>query len=145
MPTVTPLSSPPVQNNSARARVLLLVEDEQSLLRAFAHAFERSGFEVLQAIDVPSALMHWDRDADRIAIVVSDVQMPGPPIEELITAVRAREDLSPPILLMSGELRGTETRISSLMQSVNAFLPKPLRIDTLRAEVERHLSVLPPG
>lgn len=145
MPSVTPLSTPPVQHNSSRARVLLLVEDEQSLLRAFAHAFERSGFEVLQAIDVPSALKHWGRDADRISIVVSDVQMPGPPIEELISAVRTRKDLSPPILLMSGELRGTESRISSLMQSVNAFLPKPLRIDTLRAEVERHLAVLPPG
>lgn len=124
--------------------MLLLVEDEQSLLRAFSHALERSGYGVLPAIDVPSAVRHWEANNARIAMVISDVQMPGPPIEELIRIIAAR-DPRPPILLMSGELRGTEQRIKNLMSSVDGFLAKPLRIDALRAEVERHLGKPGPG
>lgn len=123
-------------------QVLLLVEDEQSLLRAFAHALERSGYEVLSAVDVPDALRHWEANRDRISMVISDVQMPGPLIEVLIHAVATREP-RPPILLMSGELRGTEARIKNLMSSVDGFLAKPLRIDALRLEVERRLGVPP--
>ena len=122
--------------------MLLLVEDEQSLLRAFAHALERSGYEVLPAADVPGALRHWEAHRDRISMVISDVQMPGPLIEVLLHAV-AKRDPRPPILLMSGELRGTEERITRLMSAVDVFLAKPLRIDALRREVERLLG-LPP-
>ncbi len=117
---------------------LLLIEDEQSLLRAFAHALERRGYEVLTATDVPSALVHWRARTHGIALVVSDVQMPGPPLEVLIQEIRAHQPRVP-ILLMSGELRGTEERIRGLMSAVDGFLAKPLRIETLRAEIERIL------
>ena len=117
---------------------LLLVDDEQSLLRAFAHAFEKSGYEVLEAGDVTQALALWSSEHERISLILSDVQMPGPPVEELIA--RARDD-SPaiPILLMSGEVRGTQERVEALLDSVDAFLPKPLRLDALKVEVARHL------
>lgn len=122
--------------------MLLLVEDEQSLLRAFTLAFERAGYTVLAAVDVPSALRHWEANRDQVAMVISDVQMPGPLIEELIGAIALRVP-RPPILLMSGELRGTEQRVKNLMSSVDGFMAKPLRIDALRAEVERHLGPRP--
>lgn len=125
------------------AHCLLIIEDERSLLRAFAHAFERQGYEVLTAADVPSALEHWRARANEISMVVSDVQMPGPAVEVLIREVREHARRVP-ILLMSGELRGTEERIRSLMNSVDGFLAKPLRIDALRAEVQRHLAQQPP-
>lgn len=126
----------------AESHCLLIVEDEQSLLRAFAVAFERIGYEVLTASDVPSALEQWQARKDDISMIVSDVQMPGPEIEVLIAEVKRRE---PPvvILLMSGDLRGTEQRIADLMSSVDGFVPKPLRIQALRVEVERLLGMLP--
>ena len=133
----------PHSGSGERTHCLLIVEDEQSVLRAFALAFERLGFEVLTASDVPSALEQWQARGDDISLIVSDVQMPGPPIEVLIAEVKRRE---PPvlILLMSGDLRGTEQRIAQLMLSVNGFVPKPLRIHALRVEVERLLGELPP-
>ncbi|MBX7120266.1 MAG: response regulator [Gemmatimonadaceae bacterium] len=115
---------------------LLIIEDEQSLLRAFAHAFERKGYEVLTAVDVPSAQAHWRARTHGIACIVSDVQMPGPPLEVLIEEIRAHEPRVP-ILLMSGELRGSEDRIRGLMANVDGFLAKPLRLDMLRSEIER--------
>jgi len=124
-------------------RTLLIVEDEQSLLRAFALAFERAGAEVLAAADVPSALAHWRAHRDGIDLILSDVQMPGPPIEVLIAEVKAHAPALP-ILLMSGELRGSEKRITDLMRSVDGFLAKPLRIDALKREIERRLKLLPP-
>lgn len=123
-------------------KCLLLVEDEQSLLRAFALAFERAGYEVLTAVDVPTALAHWQERGDDIALIVSDVQMPGPPVEVLIAEARRRA-AKVAIILMSGELRGTEQRITDLMASVDRFLAKPLRIDALKVEVERQLRELP--
>lgn len=122
--------------------MLLIVEDEPSLLRAFTHAFERSGYVVLAAPDVESALGTWEEAQARIAMVISDVQMPGRPVEELVAAVSKRIP-RPPILLMSGELRGTEKRIEALLDSVDGFLPKPLRIDALRAEIEARIGPRP--
>lgn len=135
-----PVHSDP--RSGAESQCLLIVEDEQSLLRAFAMAFERIGYDVLTASDVPSALEQWQARKDDISIIVSDVQMPGPPIEVLIAEVKRRE---PPVLflLMSGDLRGTEQRIADLMSSVDGFVPKPLRIQALRVEVERLLGLLP--
>ena len=122
--------------------MLLIVEDEPSLLRAFTHAFERSGYVVLAAADVQGALRHWTEAGARIALVISDVQMPGRPVEDLIDAISTRTP-RPPILLMSGELRGTEQRIASLIDSVDGFLPKPLRIEALRTEIERRIGPRP--
>jgi DNA-binding response OmpR family regulator len=126
----------------ARAHVLLIVEDEPSLLRAFSLAFERLGYDVLTASDVPSALAQWRTRGNDVSLIVSDVQMPGPQIEVLITEVKRRVP-APLVLLMSGDLRGTEQRIADLMSSVDGFVPKPLRIQVLRAEVERLLAALP--
>lgn len=117
---------------------LLLVDDEQSLLRAFAHAFEKSGYEVLEAGDVTQALALWSSERERISLILTDVQMPGLPVEQLIA--RARDEApAVPILLMSGEVRGSRERVDALLDSVDAFLPKPLRIDALKVEVARHL------
>ncbi len=143
MTAVTPVSLLADRARGPDSHCLLIVEDERSLLRAFAHAFERLGYEVLAAGDVTAALAHWRARGEGISLIVSDVQMPGPRVEELIAAVRTHE-WHVPILLMSGELRGTEERIRDLMASVDGFLAKPLRIDSLRLEVERRLAVLPP-
>lgn len=119
--------------------LLLLVEDELTLLRALARSFELAQFDVLTAEDVPSALSHWDSHGERIAMVVSDVQMPGPAVEELIAHVR-QQSPAVPILLTSGHLRGTEDRIQRLMGSVDAFLPKPMRLKELHLLVQRLLA-----
>lgn len=125
------------------AHCLLFVDDEQSLLRAFAHAFAKAGYEVLEARDVTQALAHWSAERGRISLILSDVQMPGPPVEELIARARG-DDPAVPILLMSGEVRGTEERVNTLLDSVDGFLSKPLRLDALRLEVERQLRLAYP-
>jgi DNA-binding NtrC family response regulator len=142
MPSLTPHPVKADRATRPEAHCLLIVEDEQSLLRAFAVAFERIGYEVLTASDVPSALEQWQARKDDISMIVSDVQMPGPPIEVLVAEVK-RHHPPVPILLMSGDLRGTEQRIADLMSSVSGFVPKPLRIQALRSEVERMLGILP--
>lgn len=123
-------------------RCLLLVEDERSLLNAFAHAFAKAGYEVLPATDVTSALTHWRSARERIALILSDVQMPGPLVEELIATVR---EASPPvpILLMTGEIGGDDERAARLRERADGFLRKPVRLDALKREVERLLATAP--
>lgn len=119
-------------------RCLLLVDDERALRRAFAQSFARAGYEVLEAGDVPGAIVHWEAARDRISLVLSDVQMPGPPIEDLIGLAR-REAPSVPIVLMSGEIGDDEGRFDDLLASVDGVLAKPMALRDLHREVERHL------
>src|SRR5688572_18237631 len=126
------------------SHVLLIVEDEPSIRRAFVDAFTRVGFEVLEAADVAAALVLWRKHRDRISLVVSDVDVPGPAVEYLVAAARSRNP-APPVVLVSGELLGGAARVREmdLKRSVNSYLAKPLAVESLRLEVERHLAVLP--
>ncbi len=137
-----PFSMFDVAERGPAAHVLLVVEDEPSLRHAFVRAFERLGFEVLAAADVGEALVHWRAHRDRISLVVSDVDIPGPAVEYLVAAAQSREP-PPPVVLISGDLSGGFARRRDLRRSVNSILPKPLAFESLRLEVERYLAVLP--
>lgn len=122
----------------AAARCLLFVEDEQALLHAFSRAFTRAGFEILQANGVAAALGVWATHRERIALILSDVQMPGLPVEDLIARARA-DHPAIPIVLMSGDVPGSEERFRTLVSGVNGFIPKPVPLETILREIERHL------
>ena len=80
---------------------VLLVEDD-GLVREFAaRALREYGYKVLEAHDVEGALRYVESPA--VAIVVSDVVMPGRTVDELTGEIaRLRPGL--PVLLMTGYL-----------------------------------------
>lgn len=123
-------------------RCLLLVDDERSLLNAFANVFAKAGYEVFEATDVAGALVQWRAARERIDLILSDVQMPGSPVEELIATARG-ESPGVRILLMTGETGGDDERATRLRETADGFLHKPMRLDALRREVERLLAPSP--
>jgi CheY-like chemotaxis protein len=56
---------------------LLLVEDEPTVRRPTAAALRRLGYQVLEAATGPEALQVWAKHGRAIALLISDVVMPG--------------------------------------------------------------------
>ncbi len=106
--------------------VLLLVEDEPLTRMDACAALQEAGFEVLDAEDVEAALAVVRQRPD-IAVLVTDVQMPGP-MDGLILA-RVIRALRPEVqvIVTSGGLR---LRAEDLPRGC-AFLPKPYAVDGL--------------
>lgn len=80
---------------------ILIVEDEAAVRAIARRVLEREGFEVIEAGSAPDALRVAREVAGKIALVLSDVVLPGMTGTELCLALR---DVHPevPILFMSG-------------------------------------------
>ena len=78
---------------------ILLVDDDDALLRVLARTLERLGYVVQCAQDGPAAVCVLERGA--FDVLVSDIAMPGMTGIELLLAVR-RVDLDVPVVLMTG-------------------------------------------
>jgi DNA-binding NtrC family response regulator len=75
------------------------VEDEALVRELAARALREYGYKVLEAPDVDSALRYVDHPS--LAVVVSDVVMPGRSGDDLLTEISRRRP-SLPVLLMTG-------------------------------------------
>ncbi len=125
-PTVTP-SAAVAPTRSARP-LILVADDEESLLRLLEEALGRRGFEVVTAMDGRRALEIF-QETPRLQAVVLDVKMPGMSGME---ACRAMHDLRPevPILLSTG-FSEMETDREAAELGAFAVLHKPFRVGAL--------------
>ena len=106
--------------------VVLLVEDELLVRMDACVGLQDAGFEVLDAEDVEGALA-LVRERPDIAVLVTDVQMPGP-MDGLMLArvIRAlRPDIQ--VVVTSG---GLCLKAEDLPRGC-AFVPKPYAVDGL--------------
>ncbi|HQM48321.1 MAG TPA: PAS domain S-box protein [Candidatus Hydrogenedentes bacterium] len=117
--------------------MVLLVDDEESVLRVGEGLLKRLGFGVLKAHDGVEALEVFDRHADVIACVILDVSMPNMGGEEAFLELRERKpDL--PIVISSGYMeRDVAERFAG--QKLTAFLHKPYTGDELRETLRKTL------
>src|SRR3989449_6738166 len=79
-----------------------LVVDDEEILRVGARAtLEQAGYVVLEAEDGASALEVFQRERERIAVVLLDVKMPGRSGEEIFQDLREL-DPNVPVIFCSG-------------------------------------------
>jgi len=106
--------------------VVLLVEDEPLTRMDACAGLREAGFEVLDAEDVEAALRCVHERPD-IAVLVTDVQMPGP--MDGLALARVIRVLRPEVrvVVTSGGLR---LRAEDLPRGC-AFVPKPYAVDGL--------------
>jgi len=116
---------------------VLLVEDEPEVRQATRAMLLRAGFEVLEASDGVEACEVYDRERDRIRVVLMDLTMPR---KDGKTAAREILALDPGarIILTSGFPIGPEAQ-SLADQGLSGFLPKPYRPKDLLAALQRAL------
>lgn len=116
-------------------RVVLVVDDEDTVRRITARTLTEAGFRVLEARDAAGALRLLAALGTHVVwLVVSDVAMPGMTGHQLAEVI-AQQWPEVQVLLYSG--RGGPSR-----DFTGLFLPKPFTPDTLVAAVS---TLLPPS
>jgi two-component system, cell cycle sensor histidine kinase and response regulator CckA len=131
-----PPAAPPPQPAPVE-RLVLLVEDEESVRRLTERALQRAGWQV-SSVDSAEAALEWlprqGGAVGRPSVLVSDILLPGMDGTELVRAVRAVwPDL--PAVLVSGYT--DSALLGDLTAQGVSFLSKPFRLKDLVDCVER--------
>lgn len=134
--TVTPPQEP--ADEWRGKGMILLVDDEEAVLRVGEGLLKRLGFGVLKARDGMEALEVFERHSDVIVCVILDVSMPRMSGDEALEKLRARKpDL--PIILSSGYTeRDVAQRIAQ--EKLTVFLHKPYTGNELRETLRQTLA-----
>jgi two-component system response regulator HydG len=120
-----------VQHAGAQAahRAVLVVDDERGIVESLAKIFDREGISVLTAFDGQAALDLLRKH--RVAVLLTDVMMPGMSGMDLLKATRA---LAPETEVVLMTAYGTvETAVEAMKEGAYDFVTKPLK----RAHVVR--------
>jgi len=107
-------------------RTILVAEDEASVRTFLVTVLERSGYQVLAAVDGSAAIAIVDNSAIVIDAVVSDVDMPGATGLEVVAFARSRRP-GIGLVLTSGTNLWTADQIADGV----TLLQKPFTIDQL--------------
>ena len=119
------------------SETILVAEDDEMLRTLLQIALESCGYSVLASASGPAALELAQRHAEPIALLVSDVTMPGMEGPELARRLAAtRPGLK--VLLLSGYGRDP-----ALLDAGVDFLQKPFRPSALVARVREILDLAP--
>jgi len=115
---------------------VLLVEDDASLREALLDTLRAAGMSALAAPDAPTALQLLA--SEEVALVISDVQMPGPNGYELLTSIRRmRPDL--PVVLMTAF--GTVAQaVAAMREGATDYIVKPSDAQALMEMARRLLA-----
>ncbi len=126
-----------VKTTAEGTETVLLVEDEESILRLGKAVLERSGYSVLAARTPKEALTLVEGCEGPIHLLVTDVVMPEMNGKELKSRI---EKLRPDIkaVFMSGYTANAIVHRGILEEKVD-FLPKPFSVDSLVGKVREVL------
>lgn len=112
---------------------LLLVEDEQPLVRVLTRGLQRTGHEVVHAADGATAIELAEADRT-FEVLVLDIGIPGPDGLAVLRHLRDTGD-DRPVLLLTG--RGeVSDRVAGLRAGADDYLPKPFVLDELVARID---------
>jgi DNA-binding response OmpR family regulator len=119
--------------------LIMVVDDEEPLRGVLSRVLSANGFRVLVASTGNEALRICARMRRPIAVMITDLQLPGLSGFELAEeAARLRPAM--PVLFMSGAFRGQDPEVSKCLGPGRDFLEKPFNLDSLAAKVDRILS-----
>ncbi len=122
---------------------ILLVEDEQTVLRFVSQALRESGYEIVAATTLEEALQALHREKGRFDLLFSDSILPDGNGMDLLDRIQAQ---FPHIkALLSSGYTGEHPRLNLMQSSGIPFLQKPYTINQLLESVGRALDPLPGG
>jgi CheY-like chemotaxis protein len=120
-------------------RPVLVVDDDPSVARLVRAVLEREGLPTELAPDGPAALQRLQRGG--IALVLTDMTMPGMTGLELVRAAEAR-GLTTPFLLMSAFLDVETERTLFAEPAIAGVLRKPFELGRLLSDVQALLAAM---
>jgi two-component system, response regulator FlrC len=116
---------------------VLVVEDDAALRDALVDTLRAAGLSAVAAPDAPTALQLLQ--SEDIALVISDVQMPGPNGYQLLASIkRLRPDL--PVVLMTAY--GTVAQaVAAMREGATDYIVKPFDAQALIEMARRQLAL----
>jgi CheY-like chemotaxis protein len=118
-------------------RTILLVDDDPLVRNMLAEHF-RSNYEVLLAGDGVEAVYLFENNADQVAAVVTDLEMPrlnGQILEERVHHINPQL----PVIIMSGAFEKYARR-NLARRPMTSFLGKPFEVSQLESMLELALA-----
>jgi len=132
--TVTLMSVPVPQDIPLRSR-LLVVDDELAIREVLADGLSVFGYNVRVASDAAGAFQAV-REGD-IALVLSDIDMPGESGIELLKRIK-NYDRDVDVIMVTGVV-DVDTAIRAIRVGASDYVTKPFNLEEVRIVVERTL------
>jgi PAS domain S-box-containing protein len=118
---------------------VLVVEDQAVVRRYAAAALRAFGYQVLEAENAEEALLVYERESERIDLVLTDVVMPGLSGRELADRLKQRRP-GTKVMFMSGYTDDAIVHDGALEKDAE-FIQKPFSPDQLAIKVREMLLV----
>lgn len=113
---------------------ILLVDDDESLLRGLKLALEHEGYCVCTATSGAAALDHMSRKHPHLVIL--DVMMPGMDGMEVLRRIRANPATRDTAVMMLTAKDSDQAKIAGFGLGADDYLSKAFSLDELRCRVE---------
>ncbi|MFI5344851.1 MAG: response regulator [Elusimicrobiota bacterium] len=123
-------------------KLVLMVDDDESLLDLMEHVVKKEGFRTDRAVDGPEAL----RKADALNpdLIVLDMMLPGLGGYEVMRQLQAGGHGDIPIVVITGrQMDPAGIKLIRDESNVKEFLLKPVRPAVLTAALHRLLNTQP--
>jgi DNA-binding response OmpR family regulator len=119
----------------ARRGAILIVEDREDVRQGLCQLLEFQGYVVFEAGNFDQAFTQLEASPQGIALILLDLNLPGPGGEQVRAAQLANPALSQiPVIVVSAS--GPDVAGGSAL-SAAAWIEKPFRFDQLMEEVRR--------
>ena len=117
---------------------ILIVDDDEICRRLLVRGLQLSGYETVEAEDVPSALEVL-RGEEAIRLVITDVIMPGMGGFDLVERLRKTISLRRLPVIVCTALATHEAAIRATQLNAVGYLIKPIDVTNLRLRVKEAL------
>lgn len=114
--------------------VILVVDDDESILGLISMCLRNDGYQILAAHDGREAMGLWKRHRAKIGLVITDVEMPFMSGIELARHLK-QAHLGLPILFVSGSAEAFTLYDRAGVEGPIHFLAKPFDLRTLSQTV----------
>jgi len=132
-----PLAQPARPQKPGQRRTALVVDDSISVRRSVANLMKSAGWKVITARDGLEGLEHLQDPANRLDLVLMDIEMPRMDGYELATRMRSSPEYDHIPAIMLTSRAGEKHRAKAAGIGVDGYLVKPCPDDVLLEEVAR--------
>jgi DNA-binding NtrC family response regulator len=123
-------------DRSSKTSFILIVDDDRNVCRVLGDLLERTGFHVLTAYDVETALPIIE--GQDLEVIITDLKMPGKSGMDLLSLSRERKPAVPVIMISA--FGNVEAAVSAIKKGAHDFITKPFDEDELLNVVKKALS-----
>ena len=129
----------PVQKTVAKGTgTILLIDDEEMIIKVGEELLQELGYKVISARSGDEAIQIYERNADKIDLIVMDMIMPGMGGGETFDRLKAMNPAIKVLLSSGYSINGQASKI--LERGCDGFIQKPFNINQLSKKIQGIIS-----